>query len=61
LTSPPARRTVAPVRRRQHISIWLARWGFAAVVGLVVVVGLIGGATVALPPDIPGVALRRRP
>jgi hypothetical protein len=49
------------VGRRQDIASWSARWGFAVSVGLAIVVGLLVGATVALPADIPAVALRAAP
>jgi hypothetical protein len=37
------------------------RRGFAALVGVAFLVGLLAGATVALPADIPGVALEAAP
>jgi ABC-type multidrug transport system fused ATPase/permease subunit len=49
------------MRRRQQLSPWLARWGFAALVGAAALVGLGVSATVALPTAIPGVALQAAP
>jgi hypothetical protein len=46
------------VSRRQYIGLWLGRWGFPVSVGLAALIGLVVGATVAVPVDIPGVALR---
>jgi hypothetical protein len=39
----------------------LVRWGFAALVGAAALAGLGASATVALPADIPGVALQAAP
>jgi hypothetical protein len=36
----------------------MRRWGFATLVGVAVLVGVIVGATVAVPIEIPAVALR---
>jgi hypothetical protein len=49
------------VSRGQNISAWLTRWGFAAIVTAAAILALIGGATVALPGDIPAVALQAAP
>jgi hypothetical protein len=49
------------VTRRRYISsvkLWTARWGFAALVSGCVVAAFLVGATVAIPADIPTVALR---
>jgi hypothetical protein len=43
---------------RRRIGGWATRWGFAALVGLAAVVGLVTGATVDVPPDVPEIALR---
>lgn len=37
---------------------WFARWGFAATVGVAVLIAAFVGLTVAVPPDVPGIALR---
>jgi hypothetical protein len=37
---------------------WSARWGFAAMVGAAVVASLFAGVTVAVPTDIPAIALQ---
>lgn len=36
----------------------LARWGFAAMVGTAIVATLFAGVTVAVPSDVPAVALQ---
>ena len=43
------------------VKAWLERWGFATLVGSAVVLGLIVGVTVAVPADIPTIALRAAP
>lgn len=40
---------------------WMERWGFATLVGSAVVLGLAVGATVAVPAEIPAVALQAAP
>ncbi len=40
------------------ITTWATRWGFATLVGIAAVVGVIVAATVAVPIEIPAVALR---
>jgi hypothetical protein len=39
----------------------LARWGFAALVGAAVLMSVIAGMAVAIPADVPGVALEAVP
>jgi hypothetical protein len=43
--------------RRTLIQLLFIRWGFAATVAVAIVVGVIAAATVAIPADIPSVAL----
>jgi hypothetical protein len=45
------------MRRRQFISLLVARWGFAVLVALAVAVGVVAAATVALPAHLPAAAL----
>ncbi|HEX4753684.1 MAG TPA: hypothetical protein VH268_12355 [Solirubrobacterales bacterium] len=45
-------------RGRHLFAAWLARWGFAAMVGAAVAIGIAAGATIAAPADIPDVALK---
>ena len=40
---------------------WIDHWGFAMLVGAAAVLGLIVGTTVAVPADIPAVALQAAP
>ena len=37
---------------------WAARWGFAAMVGAATTIALAVAVTVAIPPEVPGVALQ---
>jgi hypothetical protein len=37
---------------------WIARWGFAAMVGAAVVASLFAGVMVAVPSDVPAIALQ---
>jgi len=46
---------------RQQVASWFTRWGFATLVALAGLVALVVSATVALPSDIPGVALQAAP
>lgn len=46
------------MERRQEIASWLTRWGFAVLVGIAAMVGIVVGVTVAVPIEIPGAALR---
>jgi hypothetical protein len=41
-----------------EITAWMARWGFAVLVSVASMAGLIAGATVAVPGDVPGIALQ---
>jgi hypothetical protein len=64
LTGPDARRNVAAVtgrRDRRAVRVWISHWGFATLVGAAAVLGLIVGTTVAVPADIPAVALQAAP
>ena len=51
--------------RQRHgkgeVMAWMERWGFATLVGFAVVLAFVVGATVAVPGDIPTVALRAEP
>jgi hypothetical protein len=40
---------------------WISRWGFAALVAAAGLTGMAMGVTVALPSDIPAVALQAAP
>jgi hypothetical protein len=40
------------------ITAWMARWGFAILVSVATVAGLIAGATVTVPAGVPGFALQ---
>jgi hypothetical protein len=40
---------------------WLVRWGFAALVGTVAIVGLAVAVTVSIPAEVPGFALAAAP
>lgn len=42
---------------RGKIIEWMAHWGFAVLVGAAVIIAVIVAATVAIPADIPSVAL----
>lgn len=41
--------------------MWISHWGFATLVGAAAVLGLIVGTTVAVPTDIPAIALQAAP
>jgi hypothetical protein len=49
------------VRRRTFIKLLAVRWGFAAMVSVAIVVGVVTAATVAPPEDIPSIAMRAVP
>ena len=40
---------------------WIARWGFGAIVGAAIATAAFVGVTVAVPPDVPAVALQAAP
>ena len=40
---------------------WLVRWGFATMVGVCAVIGVLVAVTVPIPPDVPGIALQAAP
>jgi hypothetical protein len=61
LTGYRSRRNVVAVRRRQQISSHLTRWGFAVMVATAGLIGIGVGITVALPTDIPAIALQAAP
>jgi hypothetical protein len=46
------------VRRRELFGLLLARWGFAAIVAVAIVVGFVVAMTVTPPADLPSVAIR---
>jgi hypothetical protein len=46
---------------RYILSLVLARWGFAALVAIAILVGFLVAATVSVPDAIPSVALRAAP
>jgi hypothetical protein len=48
-------------RDRRAVRAWIQDWGFAVLVGAAAVLGLIVATTVAVPADIPGVALQAAP
>jgi hypothetical protein len=43
------------------VRAWIERWGFAMLVGSAMVLGFVVGATVAVPTDIPAIALQAVP
>lgn len=45
------------MKRRRLIELLVVRWGFAAMVVVAIVAGIAAGAAVAIPGDIPPVAL----
>ncbi len=49
------------MRRRRLIELLVVRWGFAAMVAVAIAVGVFAAATVAIPADLPSVALRAVP
>jgi hypothetical protein len=46
------------MKRRRLIELLVVRWGFAAMVAVAIAMGIIAGATVAPPSDVPAVSLR---
>ncbi len=46
---------------RYLISLFVARWGFAAMVAVAILAGLVAAITVTPPVDLPPVALRASP
>jgi len=46
------------MRRRRLIELLVVRWGFAVMVAVAIAVGIVAGATVTPPAEIPAVALR---
>lgn len=46
---------------RYLFRLWLARWGFALMVGTAILVAFVAAASVEAPIDIPTVALRAAP
>jgi len=46
------------MRRRRFLSLLLIRWGFAALVAVAIVIGLVAALTVTPPMDVPTVALQ---
>jgi uncharacterized membrane protein len=46
---------------RYILSLVLARWGFAALVAVAIVAGLVAGVTVEMPDKVPSVALGAAP
>jgi hypothetical protein len=49
------------MKSRDDIWALIVRWGFGALIAIAVGVALMAGATVAIPADIPGVALQAVP
>jgi hypothetical protein len=49
------------MRRRRLIELLVVRWWFAAVVVTAIAVGFAAAVTVAIPADIPSIALRAMP
>jgi len=49
------------MRRRTLIQLLAVRWGFAAMVGVAVVTGVVAAVTVAPPPNLPSIALGALP
>ena len=43
------------------IELLVVRWGFAAMVAVAIGAGIVAGATVATPADVPSIALRAVP
>jgi hypothetical protein len=46
------------MRRRRLIELLVVRWGFAGMVALAIVLGMVAAGTATPPADIPAVALR---
>jgi hypothetical protein len=49
------------MRRRRLIELLVVRWGFAVMVALAIAAGVIAAATVAIPADVPSIALSAVP
>jgi hypothetical protein len=49
------------MRRRTLITLLIVRWGFALMVVIAITAGLFAAMTVAIPPELPSVALRATP
>jgi hypothetical protein len=49
------------MRRRTLIQLLVVRWGFAAMVAVAVCTGIAAGAIVAIPADMPSIALSAEP
>jgi hypothetical protein len=49
------------MRRRTLIQLLAVRWGFAVLVTLAIGAGIAAGATVAIPVDVPSIALSAEP
>jgi len=49
------------MKRRTLIELLVVRWGFAAMVAVAIGAGIVAGATVATPADVPSIALRAVP
>ncbi len=45
----------------RQTTIWLVRWGFATMVAVAAVIGVAVGATVAIPAEVPAIALQAGP
>jgi hypothetical protein len=46
---------------RRVVTAWIERWGFATLVGSAAVVGFVVAVTVAVPTNVPAIALRAAP
>jgi hypothetical protein len=45
----------------REVGTWVERWGFPVLVGIAILAGLALAATVAVPPDVPTIAMRAVP